>query len=70
VLSGGVAANKVIRDNLNSCCKEVGFKFFAPPINLCGDNAAMIAWAGVERYRLGLKDEMNFQPRSRWSLDS
>lgn len=70
VLSGGVAANKLIRSSLGSCCEKHGFKFFAPPISLCGDNAAMIAWAGIERYKLGLKNKLNFQPRSRWSLDS
>ncbi len=70
VLSGGVAANKLIRDSLNNCCVDNGFEFFAPPISLCGDNAAMIAWAGIERYKLGIEDNINFQPKSRWPLDS
>ena len=69
VLAGGVAANQYIRDKLTLSAKEHGFDFVAPPINLCGDNAAMIAWAGIERYKLGLTDNINFVPRSRWSLD-
>ena len=68
VISGGVAANNAIRTQLISVCDEYGFKFYAPPLNLCGDNGVMIAWAGIERYKLGLVDQLNFQPRSRWSL--
>lgn len=68
VLSGGVAANMAIRNKLVSVCEEHQIEFFAPPLYLCGDNAAMIAWAGIEKYKLGLKDELNFQPRSRWPL--
>jgi N6-L-threonylcarbamoyladenine synthase len=69
ILSGGVAANQYIRDKLILAAKEHGFDFMAPPISLCGDNGAMIAWAGIERYKLGLTDNINFVPRSRWSLD-
>ena len=43
--------------------------FAAPPIALCGDNAAMVAWAGIERLRLGLTDPLDFAPRPRWPLD-
>lgn len=68
VLSGGVAANQFIRASLESVCAENGFSFHAPPVNLCGDNAAMIAWAGIEKYKLGHKDDLNFKPRSRWPL--
>ncbi len=69
VLAGGVAANQHIREKLSLAASEYGFDFVAPPIKLCGDNAAMIAWAGIERYKLGLTDNINFIPRSRWSLD-
>jgi N6-L-threonylcarbamoyladenine synthase len=46
-----------------------GLTFLAPPLKLCTDNAAMIAWAGVERFRLGLVDQLDFAPRPRWPLD-
>ena len=68
VLSGGVAANQAICGKLEAVCSDNGFSFHAPPIKLCGDNAAMIAWAGIEKYKLGHKDNMNFKPRSRWPL--
>ena len=46
-----------------------GFKPIFPPINLCSDNAAMIAWAGIEKFRLNLTDKLNFPARARWPLD-
>ena len=49
-----------------SVCREAGVKLVLPPPNLCTDNGAMIAWAGIERLRLGLTNEMNFAPRARW----
>jgi len=49
---------------------ETGLKLVAPPLNLCGDNAAMIAWAGLERMRLGLIDDINAPARARWPLDT
>lgn len=72
VVAGGVAANKTIRATLEALCRENGFVFVAPPHALCTDNAAMIAWAGIERMRAGLvePDAMDFVPRSRWPLDS
>jgi N6-L-threonylcarbamoyladenine synthase len=71
VVAGGVAANKTIRATLEMLCAKAGFTFVAPPMELCTDNAAMIAWAGVERIRAGLGggDAMAFAPRSRWPLD-
>ena len=69
VVAGGVAANRAVRQRLQSLAREKGFQFIAPPPNLCTDNAAMIAWAGIERLRLGDTDDMDFQARPRWPLD-
>jgi N6-L-threonylcarbamoyladenine synthase len=69
VVSGGVAANEVIRSRLDVLCAENGMRAYAPPVDLCGDNAAMIAWAGVERLQKGLQDGLDFKARPRWPLD-
>lgn len=69
VVAGGVAANKALRKTLEKLAAEYGMKFSAPPLKLCTDNAAMIAWAGVERLRLGLTDSMDFAVHARWPLD-
>lgn len=68
VVAGGVAANKVVRHSLEQVCAKTETRFFAPPLKLCTDNGAMIAWAGWERYRLGLVDSLNVRPRPRWPL--
>ena len=70
VIAGGVASNLSIRKNLIQLSKEKKFNSVFPPINLCSDNAAMIAWAGIERYKLKLIDNLEFQTRARWPLDS
>jgi N6-L-threonylcarbamoyladenine synthase len=72
VVAGGVAANRTIKATLDTLCSQAGFTFVAPPQKLCTDNAAMIAWAGIERLRAGMADEnaADFVPRSRWPLDS
>ncbi len=70
VIAGGVAANLSIRDNLSKLAKENKFASIFPPTNLCSDNAAMIAWAGIERYKINLIDNLEFLSRSRWPLDS
>ena len=69
VVAGGVAANSLLRDRLRQLAAAAGLRFVAPPLRLCGDNAAMIAWAGIERLKLGLVDGMDFSPRPRWPLD-
>ncbi|MCX7338579.1 MAG: tRNA (adenosine(37)-N6)-threonylcarbamoyltransferase complex transferase subunit TsaD [Alphaproteobacteria bacterium] len=68
VVAGGVAANQTIRNRLQTVCDQHGLAFLAPPLRLCTDNAAMIAWAGLERMRLGLVDDLSFAPRPRWPL--
>ncbi len=70
VIAGGVAANKKLRGGLEAVAAERGWTLHAPPINLCGDNGAMIAWAGAERFARGLTDPMDFAPRARWPLDA
>lgn len=68
VISGGVAANQYIRSRIQQVCQDRGVTFTAPPLSLCTDNAAMIAWVGVERLQLGLVDSLDFTPRPRWPL--
>ncbi|MGO4673276.1 tRNA (adenosine(37)-N6)-threonylcarbamoyltransferase complex transferase subunit TsaD [Bosea sp. 2YAB26] len=69
VVAGGVAANQPIRRGLTRFATEAGLPMVAPPVALCGDNGAMIAWAGLERLRLGLVDDMSAVARPRWPLD-
>ena len=71
VVAGGVAANRALKATLEALCRDAGFRFVAPPLKLCTDNAAMIAWAGIERIRAGMAEEdaFSFVPRSRWPLD-
>jgi N6-L-threonylcarbamoyladenine synthase len=69
-VAGGVAANQVIRAKLETLCTGLGVRFLAPPLRLCTDNAAMIAWAGIERFRLGHRDGMDLAARPRWPLDA
>ena len=68
VVAGGVAANGALREKLSGLCALTGFRFVAPPQKLCTDNGAMIAWAGLERLRLGHRDGFDFAPRPRWPL--
>ena len=68
VVAGGVAANAAIRGALEELAAKHGLKFVAPPLALCTDNAAMIAWAAQERLALGLVDGLDFRPRPRWPL--
>ncbi|GFM27738.1 O-sialoglycoprotein endopeptidase [Novosphingobium sp. PY1] len=69
VVAGGVAANTAIRGALEALAEDHGLPFVAPPLGLCTDNAAMIAWAGVERLALGQSDPLDTAARPRWPLD-
>jgi len=68
-VAGGVAANRTIRSGLEGVAARAGLPFVAPPLRLCTDNAAMIAWVGIERLRAGLPVELDFVARPRWPLD-
>ena len=68
-VAGGVAANTAVRAGLETICAQAGVRFLAPPLRLCTDNAAMIAWAGIERFRAGEQDDMTLAARPRWPLD-
>ncbi len=68
VIAGGVAANRCIFSALQNWSKKHDLEVVAPPIALCTDNAAMVAWAGLEKLKLGMKDDLNFKPRARWEL--
>ncbi len=69
VVAGGVAANGAIRTMLQQKADANNMRFVAPPLWLCTDNGAMIAWAGAERFAAGLTDDLNFAARPRWPLD-
>ncbi len=69
IVAGGVAANATIRAALAGLAGESGLRFVAPPLWLCTDNAAMIGWAGAERFALGLTDGLDILARPRWPLD-
>mgnify|MGYP000353073518 CR=1 FL=1 len=69
VVAGGVAANKFLCTQLESLATAHDMKLVAPPLNLCTDNGAMIAWAGIEHLKLGHTDPLDFAPRPRWPLD-
>lgn len=69
-VAGGVAANQSLRAALQHVAADSGARFVAPPLELCTDNAAMIAWAGLERLRAGARDDMTLVARPRWPLDT
>lgn len=70
VVAGGVAANKALRQTLVEVANEYDFSFHAPPLELCGDNGVMIAWAGAELLSQGKSDMLDAPARPRWPLDS
>jgi len=69
VVAGGVAANRSIRSALEQLAEQTGRRFSVPPVWLCTDNGAMIAWAGAERYASGMIDDLDAPARARWPLD-
>lgn len=69
-VAGGVAANGAIRAALTGVSDEMGAAFIAPPLSLCTDNAAMIAWAGLEQFGAGVRADLTLAARPRWPLDS
>ena len=69
VIAGGVASNKKIRDRLNLLSKEENFETIFPPIDLCSDNAAMIALVGLEKFKKNQFDNLDFPAKPRWQLD-
>ena len=70
VVAGGVAANKQIRIILKKLCQAEKFKIYFPDLKLCTDNAAMIALAGLERYKKKKFNKHNFEANPRWQLDN
>ncbi len=68
-VAGGVAANRTVRAALETVSEDLGVQFVAPPLALCTDNAAMIGWAGLELFELGVSDDLSFAARPRWPLD-
>jgi N6-L-threonylcarbamoyladenine synthase len=69
VVAGGVAANAALGSALSALCNEENFAIAIPPPRLCTDNAAMVAWAGVERCETGTFDTLSLAPRARWPLE-
>jgi len=69
VVSGGVAANTRIRKALQDLSESNGMEFVAPPVKLCSDNGAMIAWTGIERLMRNMTDKLDIAARPRWPLD-
>lgn len=69
-VAGGVAANQTLRAGLEAVAAQAGVRFLAPPLILCTDNAAMIAFAGIERFRAGARDDLFLSARPRWPLDT
>jgi len=70
VIAGGVASNKKIRQKLTQLSLKEKFEPIFPSINLCSDNAAMIAMVGLEKYKLGMNDDLDFPTKPRWPLDN
>ena len=68
-MAGGVAANKKIRSVLINLCKEKNYESIFPPIELCGDNAAMIAIVGLEKFKLKQFNDLDYPAKPRWALD-
>ena len=68
VIAGGVAANQYLYHEIAKIGQQYQLETFVPPIKLCTDNAAMVAWAGVEKLKLGMIDKLNFKPKAKWEI--
>lgn len=68
-MAGGVGANKYLRAQLETILSDRNYQLYTPPMNLCTDNGAMIAWAGLERFKAGLISDHNFAPKAVWRLE-
>jgi len=69
IFAGGVSANQYIKNNMMNFCEKYGYEIITPPLKLCTDNGAMIAWAGLEKFRLGLyNNNRTLNIKSRWEL--
>ncbi len=68
VIAGGVAANQYLKNHLQKTVEDQNMKLTSPPIKLCTDNGAMVAWAGLERFKMGYIDDLSIEPRARWAL--
>lgn len=69
VISGGVASNRYIFNALQEIAKKYEIEVIAPPISLCTDNAVMIAWNAIEKFKMGLTNDIKFKPKARWELE-
>lgn len=69
-IGGGVCANMALREALSRLCGESGLRLATPPPELCADNGAMIAFAGLERFKIGFVDDLSFAPQPRWPLET
>lgn len=69
ITAGGVGANQALKQALEALCAKHGFPHITPPLHLCTDNGAMIAWAGAERLALNLTNSLDFSPKARWPLE-
>lgn len=70
IVCGGVSANQYLRGRLKDACKDLGFELMAPPLKYCTDNGVMVAWAGVERLKVGLTSPLTLPARPRWPLEN
>lgn len=70
VIAGGVAANQYLNLKISEFAEKYNLTVLAPTIKLCTDNAAMIAWAGIEKLRLGMQDDLNFKPKAKWEISN
>jgi len=68
VIAGGVAANQYLYHKIAEIGQKYQLETLAPPIKLCTDNGVMVAWAGIEKLKLGMVDELNFKPRAKWEM--